>query len=346
MTGTEWHDDTQGAEPVAGSSEQPTPADPVHGLPAAEPDSSGDCAEADPAGAGWPASTGSDTVDLSTPGMAARHRRTALVVAAAVTVAVVAGAAIAFIAGSGSPQTAAQRSPAQVLAAVAHNSNSIRTLSATYSEQIGGPGGATISGSVQEVRKPLLMAMHLTEHVASQTVPLAAIFTDNSVYMKFSGIPGMPRAIAGKWLEFSLAGLAGGSFATLIHSFENQNPVAQAQLLLAAGHVRVDGTEVLGGVRTTRYTGSITPSAALKMLPASARAALAPGLNAIRGDAHFSIWIDGKNQIRQLVEHETVSSQPVSVTITFQSVNQPVHITIPPADQVLRIPASAMNGIA
>src|SRR5260370_41153800 len=110
--------------------------------------------------------------------------------------------------------------------------------------------------------------------------------------MEFSGMPGTRGAIGGKWLEFPLAGLAGGSFATLIHSFENQNPVAQVQLLLAAGHVRADGTEDVGGVQTTRYTGSITPSAPLKMLPARGRDPPAPRPDTANADAHSTTWTD------------------------------------------------------
>jgi LppX_LprAFG lipoprotein len=256
---------------------------------------------------------------------------------------VVAVAAIAIATVGGSSKTTSQSTPAQVLAAATRNAATLRSLSATMTEQIGGATGETISGSVAEQRNPLQMSMTMTESTGGQAVPPTAIVTGSSMYLKFGAMAGLPATIEGKWLEFSLNALGIGSFGSLMHSMESENPVSQTQALAAAQQLRAAGTQVLDGVETTKYTGYYTAAGALKALPASARAALAPTLNKLTGDAHFTIWIDGKDEIRKMITTETVASEPVTVTLTYGSFNQPVTIVIPPADQVLRFPASVFN---
>jgi hypothetical protein len=374
MTGSDWNDDMQGeqsaasgeqhlpSEPAASASGpqdvppsppaayQSTPAD-AYGPPAdaygPPADAYGPPAAGDqgmPAGA-WPGQpTGSDTVEFgqTTPTTAAgRPRRTRLVIASAAgAVVAVAVAAIAIAAASGGGSSA--QSPAQVLAAAAHKSAAVNSLSATYSEQISGLASGSITGAVQEIRKPLQMSIGMTETIEGQTIPLSAILTDNTMYMKFGTMAGLPSQLAGKWIEFPLSGLAGGTYSSLLQSVQNENPASQTQELLAAKHLREDGTQVIDGVQTTRYTGSFTPAAALKVLSQKERTALAPAMKQISGLINFSVWIDGNDLIRKFTEHETVASETVNVTFTFQSFNQPVNVTIPPASQVIHYPGSGL----
>jgi hypothetical protein len=287
---------------------------------------------------GWPGpATPSDTVEFgdSAPSSSPRPRRRLVVATSAGAVAAVAVAAIAIAATGG---FSSSQSPAQVLAAAAHNSSTVNSLSATYSDQISGQASGSITGSVQEIRKPLQMSITMTESLDGQTIPLSAVLTDSDMYMKFGSIAGLPSELAGKWLEFSLSSLGGGEFSSLLQSVQNENPTSQAQELLAAKNLRADGTQVIDGVQTTRYTGSFTPAAALKVLSPSERAALGPAMKQIQGNINFSVWIDGNDHIRKFTEVETVASETVNVTFTFQSFNQPVTVTIPPASQVVRYP--------
>ncbi len=295
-------------------------------------------------GAGaWPgAATPSDTVafGVSTPPSPGRPRRRVVVAAVGGAVAVVAVAAIAIAATGvfgGSAQT-----PAQVLAAATHNSATVSSLSATYSEQISGTASGSITGSVQEIRKPLQMSIGMTETVEGQTIPLSAILTDNNMYIKFGNMAGLPSDLVGKWIEFSLSSLDGGEFSSLLQSVQNENPASQMQELLAAKDLRADGTQVIDGVQTTRYVGAFTPAAALKVLSPSARKALAPAMGQIHGLIKFSVWIDGNDHIRQFTENETVASETVNATFNFVSFNQPVTVTIPPASKVVPYSGSGL----
>jgi hypothetical protein len=294
------------------------------------------------AGGGWPGSaTPSDTVEFgdSTPSSAPRPRRRLVVATSAGAVAAVAVAAIAIAATGG---FSSSQSPAQVLAAAAHNSSTVSSLSATYSEQISGQASGSISGSVQEIRKPLQMSIGMTETINGQTLPLSAILTDSDMYMKFGSVAGLPAELAGKWIEFSLSSVGGGEFSSLLQSVQNENPTSQAQELLAAKDLRADGTQVVDGVQTNKYTGSFTPAAALKVLSPAARAALGPAMKEIQGDINFSVWIDGNDHIRKFTEVETVASETVNATFTFQSFNQPVTVTIPPASEVVHYPGGGL----
>ncbi len=291
----------------------------------------------------WPGpGTPSDTVAFGESRASSSGRPRRRVVLATVTgaVAAVAVAAIAIAATgvfSGSTQT-----PAQVLAAAAHNSATVSSLSATYNEQITGTASGSISGSVQEIRKPLQMSIGMTETIEGETIPLSAILTDSEMYIKFGSMAGLPSDLAGKWIEFSLSSLDNGEFSSLLQSVQNEDPAQQTQELLAAKDLRADGTQVIDGVQTTRYVGAFTPAAALKVVSSSARKALAPALAQVHGLIRFSVWIDGSSHIRQFTENESVGSETVNATFNFQSFNQPVTVTIPPASQVIHYPASGL----
>lgn len=332
MTGSDWNDATpREPSPLA---DQDQPAHPERRQP--QPGVSQPGIAAGP----------QDTVEFSGGGNAAptAPRRTRMIVAgAAAAVAVVAIAAVAVAATHGSAGPS-QPTPAEVLAAAAHKAASVTSLSATFSENIGGAAGGTISGSVQEIRKPLQMAMTITEDFGGQTIPMSAILTSSAMYMKFGSMPGLPKAMLGKWLEIPLGSLGSGSFASLLQSVQNENPASQAQLLLASKYLHADGKQLIDGVETTKYSGAFTPAAAVKVLSPSQRAVLGPAMKRLTGDVSFHVWIAGNGQIRQFVEVETVSAETVVTTFNFQSYNVPVTVTIPSASQVVPFPGTSTSG--
>jgi len=291
----------------------------------------------------WPGQGGSDTVEFSSPVAPPAPRRTRrVIIAAGAAVAVVAIAAIALATQSGSPGKSAQLTPAQALTAAVHKAASINSLSATYSEQIGSIG--RMSGTVQEVRKPLQVSMTMAEHVAGHSIGISGVITSTAMYLKLGGVPGEPKAFAGKWLKISLTTGPASSFGSLIQAMENENPTSQTQMLAAAQHIRADGTAVVNGVPTSKYTGHFAPSAALKLLPAKFRSALAPAMKQVAGDISFTIWIDSGHMVRKMVEVETVASQTLTISFTYLSINQPVTITVPSPSQVMHLPSSALGG--
>ena len=256
-------------------------------------------------------------------------------------------AAVAVLAAgcSAASSTGASGTPQQAVAAAARQAAQISSATAVLSEQVGSSGGESISGSVTEQIKPsLLMSMRLSiGSGGGVSENLDGIINTKSMYLHssaFSQQTGKP------WLEIPFSVLGGGSssLAQLFKSLSKINPAQQTAVLGGARNVREVGTAVIGGVQTTHYTGTISPTNGLAALPPALRKTLAPELKSISGHITFSLWIDGQHQIRKVTESESVSGQQVVTTIVFSAINQPVHVSLPPASQVAVIPASVLSG--
>lgn len=264
--------------------------------------------------------------------------------------AVLAAAAVAAAGCGASPSASstgshASGSPQQAVEAAARQAAQISSASAVLSEQVGGSGGESISGAVTEQIKPsLLMSMRLSiRSGGGASENLGGIINAKAMYLRssaFSQQTGKP------WLEipFSVLGGSSSSLGQLFKSLSKINPAQQTAVLAGARNVRDAGTAVIGGAATTHYTGTISPANGLAALPPALRKSLAPELKAISGHIAFGLWIDGQHQIRKVTESETVSGAPVVTTIVFSAINQPVHVSLPPASQVSVIPAGALSG--
>jgi hypothetical protein len=284
-----------------------------------------------------------------------RRRRGRIVVAACAAAAVIIGVAVAAVVvpkssapPANSGHSGSQLTATQIVVRASRQSTRLRSVSATLTEHISGAASATITGTMTEQRNPLLLSMSIDENAGGASIPISAIITSDAFYMKFkAGSLGMPKALVHKWIKIPFSVLGSGSiFGTLMKSVQNNNPIVQTQLLVAAEHLRAVGTQTVGGVSTAKYTGFFTPSTAVKDLTPSLRTALAPALKLITGNVAVSIWIDQQHHVRKLAEVERVGANTVTVVCTFSDFNQPVHISVPPASQVLTPPASALSGAA
>jgi hypothetical protein len=268
------------------------------------------------------------------------RRRRRLIAAVCSAAAVLAIAAVILVVTGSSPG----QTPAQAFTAAVRQSANDNTLSADISEQISGSTAASISGTIQAQRKPLIMSMKLAEHVSGGTIPISGILTNSAMYLKLGERLPLPANAIGKWIEFQFARLGPfSSFATLLHDFESENPMSQVRMLLATKDISADGTQNVDGVQATRYTGSFAPSTALKFLPASDRSLLNAALKVVNGNVAVSLWISG-GQIVKFTELEHVSSSTVAITIHYRWYNRPLTISVPPASQVWNPSASALSG--
>jgi len=235
----------------------------------------------------------------------------------------------------------------QAVKIASRHSARLTSVSATFSESINGRIAATITGDVTEQRYPLLASMNLKVSTGGVNITMSAILNSRAIYIKVNGTSlGLPATLARKWIKIPFAQFgSGSSFVTVLRGVHNDNP-AQAQLLLAAEHLRAVGTAELRGVATTKYTGWFTPSVAVRYLSPSMRTALAPVLKLITGKVNFTVWIDAQHRIRQLIEVEQVASSTVTNTYRFFGFNKPVHIALPPASEVATPPTSALSSAA
>ena len=143
-----------------------------------------------------------------------------------------AAVAVAVADGSGSPAVAGA-TPAQAIATASEASSTLSSESATLVEQLGSAG--TIRGTFAEQRSPFFESMAMTEDVAGQHVPISMILTKSEMYLKLSGLPGMPGAAAGKWIKIPLTGLGGGSpIASILQNLTGQIPMSEVRMLAPA----------------------------------------------------------------------------------------------------------------
>jgi len=269
-----------------------------------------------------------------------RQRRTAF---RSASLAVACGAAVAVAAagcgstsGSSGQGTTKPVTARQAVTDAAQVSAKLNTASAAV----------TITTGAETLRENLQLQLHpeLKMNATLSGVPgtgdISEIIVGTTVYIKISSM-----ASSGKpWIKLSTSG-AGSS--AVIHELLQQassgNLATQAKLAEVVSGLHQAGHAVVGGVPTTRYDGTITPSAVLPHLAAGLRNLLSPMLSQIQGRLRVSYWIDAQHRIRKLTETETVNGQHVTTTILYTAINQPVHITVPPASQVRSV--SSLSGL-
>ncbi len=276
-----------------------------------------------------------------------RIRRTALAaICAAVAIAAAGCSSSGSSSGTGSaapssPAGGQAMSASQALKLAAGQAQKITSLTASMDIKSSGTFASHITGTLEEQIQPTVLA-HQTFSVkgGGQHLPgtMQTLLTSNAVYFKISSLASM---LGKPWVKIPFSSLrnTGLNLAPLIHQIQSDNPLAEAQMLTGATNVRKVGSQVVNGVPTTEYTGTIHASAALAKLDPNTRKVLRPALSAtgIR-IIHFHVWLDGQHQVRKLAEVLTGSNYRVTSLVVITSINQPVHVQTPPASQIASMP--------
>lgn len=283
---------------------------------------------------------------FSPPDSGRGRRRTAAVLLCAAALAVLAACSTGSTSSSaphGTTGTATKLTPQRAIRLAAYESERVNSVAATLSEKVGNPVIATITASAQEQLRPTLLAdlkLHIT--ASGRSTAVHEIVSAKAAYIQAPGNPtGKP------WAEIRFSELGhglGSSLSSLLQYAQNSNPAKQTQLLTASKNVHVVGTEVVDGVETTHYRGTISAATALRSLKPAVRKGLAPLLRLITGSIRFDVWIDAQHVMRRLVLVEAVLGEQATVTVNVIAVNQPVQITLPRASQVGIVPKSQLGG--
>jgi hypothetical protein len=235
--------------------------------------------------------------------------------------------------------------PRQALLAAATHAQRMTSATETLTVH-DSTSGSTTTGTIRIRLKPsLLVSENLNVTAAGTRTRIKAFITSKAIYLHEASLAGQ---LGKPWVKMDLSalpGTSGASLGQLFQSLQSNNFTNQAQLFTGAKNTRVVGTQTVDGVTTTEYTGSLTAAAALKELPASFRQALAPELRAL-GDSpvQFHEWVDGQHRVRKMTEVETVNGDTVHITINITAIDQPVHVTLPPASQIFTLPGSGPIG--
>jgi hypothetical protein len=246
--------------------------------------------------------------------------------------------------GSSSPGSGGQtgsETAAQAIQAAAGQAKKINSYSIRMDESLTGATAEHITGNMQFRLRPSLLAQ------VNLSIPPASvneILTTKVAYLKIPGLGSTGKP----WVKLSLAGKTGpgAALGQLLQSAENSNPANQTAALTASKDLRKTGTEVVNGIPTTRYEGSYSVADEMKKLPPALRKITSQSIAALGvTKVHFTIWIDGKHQMRRVITVEKGSGTTITTKLDIISINQPVNVTPPPPSQVTSAPASLGTGI-
>jgi hypothetical protein len=277
----------------------------------------------------------------------------------AVLVAAVAGCAAA---GSGTsatgpgPTSTAGSSPVEAVKLAAKTTSGANSFTGTMSLQATGSSGSadnvSMTASMAEQLHPSLLAEVRigTLSAAGQSLPggLTELITPSTLYMQWSFLT--QELHTGKpWLAIPVSGLSKSSGVNLSQIFSqatSNSPLNESQLLAGASDVQRIGTGTVDGVPVTEYRGTVPIDKGLQYLSGSAKTALQQQITAAGlTTATFTVWIDSSQVMRKAVitEHGTALTEVITITIT--SLNQPVNIQIPAADQTSTLPGGALGSL-
>ena len=243
--------------------------------------------------------------------------------------------------GPGSGGQTGSETAAQAIQAAADQAKKINSYAIRMDESLTGATAEHITGNMQFRLKPALLAQ------VSLNIPPASvneILTTKVAYLKIPGLGSTGKP----WVKLSLAGKngTGAALGQLLQSAENANPANQTAALTASKDLRKTGTEVINGIPTTRYEGSYSIADEMKKLPPALRKITSQSIAALGVTrVHFTIWIDGKHQMRRVITVEKGSSSTITTKLDILSINQPVNVTLPPPSQVTSAPANLGTSI-
>jgi hypothetical protein len=243
--------------------------------------------------------------------------------------------------GSASPSAAANLAdPQRALFAAATQAQKMTSVTETVNIRESGVQNSTSTGTLQLQRTPTrLIAENVTVTSAGKSTHIKAIITGTAFYLNAAALASQ---IGKPWLKVDLSALHTPALATLgqlVRSVQSNNAFNLTQLFAASKKVRVAGSQNVDGVPTTEYAGSFQASELAKVLAPGLRKALGPALQALGNSiVTFHIWIDGQHQVRKEAEVESVSGLTINTIVTITAINQPIHITIPPASQTYNQP--------
>ena len=238
--------------------------------------------------------------------------------------------------GQGSAGQAGSETAAKAIQAAADQAKKINSYSIRMDESLTGATAEHITGTMQFRLKPALLAQ------VSLNIPPSSvneILTTKVAYLKIPGLGSTDRP----WVKLSLAGKngTGAALGQLLQSAESSNPANQTAALTASKDLRKTGTEVVNGIPTTRYEGSYSVADPMKKLPPALRKMTSQSIAALGiTRVQFTIWIDGKHQMRRVITVEKGSSSTITTKLDIISINQPVNVTIPPPSQVTSAPGN------
>jgi hypothetical protein len=225
------------------------------------------------------------------------------------------------------------------------------SVQATTKPGASSSGDVSLTASMAEQLRPSLLAEVQigTLSAAGQSLPggLSEVVTPSNLYLKWSLLTQQLHTTK-PWLVIPVSALSKSSGINLSQLFSqatSSSPLNESQLLTGATGVRKVGTGTVDGVPVTEYTGTVPLAKGMQYLSGTAKAAMQQQITAAGlKTATFTVWVDGRQVMRKAVITETGTALTEVITVSISSINQPVNIAVPAADQTTALPAGALGG--
>ncbi|MGW0591463.1 LppX_LprAFG lipoprotein [Streptosporangium sp. NPDC002607] len=207
----------------------------------------------------------------------------------------------------------------------------------------GEKGASKIQGSMLYQSKPQLATDIKLDTVTfgGQNVPggARAILSGETVYVK-SELLNRFAGTTKPWVKVSLSELDAKGQAG-VRQFMDQaqqfDLAGTVKLLTASKDVKAVGTETVGGVDTTHYSGTFPVAEAAQLLDPAKREKLQEEFSQVK-NVKFDLWADAQSLPRKVTLGGSERGVTFGLTAFFKGFNEPVEITAPPADQVGDLP--------
>ncbi|WP_030923993.1 LppX_LprAFG lipoprotein [Streptosporangium amethystogenes] len=207
----------------------------------------------------------------------------------------------------------------------------------------GEKGASKIQGSMLYQSKPQLATDIKLDTVTfgGQNVPggARAILSGETVYVKSELLNRFAGATK-PWVKVPLSELDAKGQAG-VRQFMDQaqqfDLAGTVKLLTASKDVKAIGTETVGGVDTTHYSGTFPVAEAAQLLDPAKREKLQEEFSRVK-NVKFDLWADAQSLPRKVTLGGSEQDVTFSLTALFKGFNEPVEITAPPADQVGDLP--------
>lgn len=272
----------------------------------------------------------------------------------------VAAGAVAAIAVSGCGQTSTPSlgnvslSASEAIQQTAQKAEDVTSYAADLVVDFsdGKNGSGNVQGTVLYQRQPEVASDITLSQVtfAGQSLPggVRAILRGDIVYVKLDALKSLVGATK-PWIKLDLKQLGSSSGVDvdqLLGQAQQIDLKTSVGLLTASKDVKAVGTEQVGGVDSTHYSGTFPVAEAVKQLPAEIQSKLKGAQLSSVSDMKFDAWIDAQGLPRKIELNGAAGSGSgtFKATILFKSFNEPVSIDAPPADQVGEIPKNVTAG--
>ncbi|GAA0549004.1 DUF1396 domain-containing protein [Actinomadura livida] len=244
---------------------------------------------------------------------------------------------------------------AQVLGKAAEETGKADSFQADLVLEVSGSPEGDISqnGTMKYQRKPELATSLLFEEMSVGGQSMSGgehRLVGQNIYVKLPvRADGGGVQTAKPWIKISLDEAdkkTGVGLGPLLQQTREMDPVQNTRLLTASKDVKKVGEETVGGVKTTRYTGTYRMEDALAQVPVNLREAHRKSADeAGLTDMRFDLWVDDERLPRKLETKADRTTGSMHMTITYRDYGKPVDITEPPADQITDMGAMLGGGL-